>query len=301
MPEKTASEYPTSGLLQLGIGTLCLNLILVLVKLTTGHLGNSQALIADGLESASDIFVSLVTWGGFMLSLRPPDKNHPFGHGKIESLAGLFSGLFLLVAAVGIAAVSIREINDSSHQVPSWFTLPVLLLVVVTKELVFRRLERYSGEHNSCALAGEAWHHRSDAITSGAAALGIAIALIGGAAWATADDWAALVACIFIAYNGTRIIRLSLHDALDGNVEAGFVESLKGQANGHVDVLRVEKCRVRKSGVDYFLELHLQVDPEMSVLEGHDLGHEVKDYLMQAHANLRDVIVHLEPYSEKKP
>lgn len=288
---------PASGLLQLGIGTLCLNLILVLVKLSAGTLGNSQALIADGLESASDIFVSLVTWGGFMLSLRPADKNHPFGHGKIESLTGLFSGLFLLLAAVGIALVSVREIYSESHQVPSWFTLPVLLLVVAIKEFVFRKISRYSGEHNSCALAGEAWHHRSDAITSGAAALGISIALIGGAAWATADDWAALVACLFIGYNGTRIIRLSLHDALDGNVEAAFVESLKGQANSHADVLHVEKCRVRKSGVDYFLELHLQVDPQMSVAQGHELGHEVKDNLMRAHANLRDVVVHLEPYA----
>ncbi|NDV61902.1 cation transporter [Puniceicoccales bacterium CK1056] len=301
MPGKAPSEFPSSGLLQLGIGTLCLNLILVIIKLTTGHMGNSQALIADGLESASDIIVSLVTWGGFMLSLRPPDKNHPFGHGKIESLTGLFSGLFLIVAALGIAAVSVREINDLSHEVPSWYTLPVLLLVVAAKEFVFRKIERYSDDHKSCALAGEAWHHRSDAITSAAAALGISIALIGGTDWATADDWAALVACVFIAFNGTRIIRLSLHDALDGNVETGFIESLKGQANQHVDVLRVEKCRVRKSGVDYFLELHLQVDPEMSVLKGHDLGHQVKDNLMKAHANLRDVVVHLEPYAGQHP
>jgi cation diffusion facilitator family transporter len=281
----------------MGMGVLCLNVILMLVKIGVGTVGNSYALIADGVESASDIFVSLIAWGGFMLSLRPADDRHPFGHGKIESLAGMFSGVFLLVAATGISIFSIREILNPQEG-PAWFTLPVLLLVVLLKEWLYRKVQSMSSESRS--LEGDAWHHRADAMTSAAAALGITIALVGGEGFAAADDWAALFACGIIAFNGWRILSNSLHDTLDGQVESGLITALTDEAENHSEVYLVETCRVRKSGIGYFVELHLWVDENMTVRAGHQLGHEVKDRLQHAFPHLHDVVIHLEPHDKNR-
>ncbi|MDP0499696.1 MAG: cation diffusion facilitator family transporter [Verrucomicrobiota bacterium JB022] len=290
------SDFDHRNLLKVGGIVLAMNILLMCVKIAVGIWGNSYALIADGIESASDIFVSLLTWGGFFLSLRPPDAKHPFGHGKIESVMGVLSGVALLGAAVAIAAFSIREIR-TPHHAPEWFTLPVLLMVVVVKELMANRIMKLTtGEMESRALEGDAWHHRSDALTSGAAAIGIAVALIGGEGWAMADDWAALFACLIIAANGFRIVKLSMHDVLDGRVDNELVAALRRTAEADAQVQQVEKCRVRKSGVGYFVELHLQVDAEMTVQAGHELGHQVKARLQKEFPRLIDVVVHLEPH-----
>ncbi len=280
--------------LGLAILTVFMNIILMLVKITVGVLGNSYALIADGIESAADIFTSLITWAGFHLSLRPADQDHPFGHGKIESLAGIFSGLTLLAAAALIAFHSVQEIITPQNS-PRWFTLPVLLVVVVVKETMSRRVLSFGRGLESRALEGDAWHHRSDALTSSAAALGISATLIGGPSWAMADEGAALLACVIIVVNGTRIISASLHDILDGNVNPGFISSIRCCAEEVGAVEEIEKCRVRKSGIGYFVELHVQVDGDLTVRVGHDIGHEVKNHLMEAFPNLLDVMVHLEP------
>jgi cation diffusion facilitator family transporter len=231
---------------------------------------------------------------GFHLSLRPPDDKHPFGHGKIESLAGIFSGTALLLAAFGIAVQSVREILTPHHS-PEWFTLPVLVGVVITKEILSRKISSFATGLDSRALEGDAWHHRSDALTSGAAAIGITLALVGGPAWAVADDWAALVACGIIVANGIRILRRSLHDTLDGRVDTAIAEALHAKAMEVEGVAHTEKCMVRKSGMQYFAELHVQVDGEMSVLSGHRIGHEVKAVLLEAFPELLDVVIHLEP------
>ncbi|WP_309385792.1 cation diffusion facilitator family transporter [Cerasicoccus frondis] len=301
MRDEVSYSSNNSTLLTTAIVVLGLNVVLMLIKLGVGYVGNSYALIADGVESASDVFVSVVTWGGFLLSLKPADENHPFGHGKIESLVGIISGLALLAAAIGIAIFSIQEIRHP-HAVPEWYTLPVLLVVVATKELLFRKVIGLTQDTvDSRALEGDAWHHRSDALTSAAAAIGIAIALIGGPDWAAADDWAALIACAIIFTNAIRIVRMSLHDALDGKVATSLVKALREEASRHPQVCLIEKCRVRKSGSGYFVEIHVQVDGAMSIFEGHALGHEVKDHLVEQFPALLDVTVHLEPYIVEKP
>ncbi len=282
--------------LALGLLAICVNAALMLVKITTGVLGNSYALIADGIESASDIFSSLITWAGFQLSLRPPDENHPYGHGKIESLAGMFSGCSLIAAAGVIANNSIQEIL-TPHHAPAWFTLLVLIVVVIIKEVLSRRILAVADSLDSAALKGDAWHHRSDAITSAAAGVGIAIALIGGKGFEAADDWGALVACVIITINGVLILRGSLHEVLDGNVDALLVENVKDVASGVTSVIDVEKCRIRKSGIAYFVELHVQVASYMAVQDGHTVGHQVKSEVMKAYPRIADVTVHLEPCS----
>ncbi len=285
--------------LAVGLLTLCVNIVLMGVKITAGLIGNSYALVADGIESAGDILSSLITWAGFQLSLRPADANHPYGHGKLESLAGVFSGGALLIAAVVIGYNAVIEIR-TPHHAPAWFTLPVLIAVVVVKSFLSKTIMRLSGEVDSRALEGDAWHHRSDAITSGAAAVGITIALIGGPGWESADDYAALLACVIIVFNGLLIAKNSLHEVLDGNVSDKLNDEMKKLASEVDGVNRIEKCRVRKSGVGLFLELHVWVDGDLTVREGHKIGHLVKSHIQSKVPRVIDAIVHLEPSAKVK-
>jgi len=288
------SPSPTTEILGLGILAVCVNVVLMVVKIVTGILGNSYALIADGIESAGDIFSSLITWAGFQFSLKPADDDHPYGHGKVEALAGMFSGFSLLTAAGVIGYHSIKEIITPHHP-PAWFTLPVLILTVVVKEALSRKVQATADHLDSNALKGDAWHHRADALTSAAAAIGISIAMIGGKGYEPADDWAALAGCVVIVANGITILKRSLHDVLDGNVDRslhGAIDSLAASTPG---VENTEKCRVRKSGISLFVEIHVRVDPSLSVADGHRISHAVKDRLVAAHAPIKDVIVHIEP------
>lgn len=280
--------------LAVGLLTLCVNIVLMAVKISVGLVGNSYALVADGIESAGDILSSLITWVGFQLSLRPPDEDHPFGHGKIESLAGLFSAGALLVAAGVIAWSSVLEIR-TPHHAPAWFTLPVLIGVVLVKVVLSCMVAKLGDAVDSRALEGDAWHHRSDAITSAAAAIGITIAFIGGPGWEAADDYAALFACGIIVFNGFFIGRNALHEVLDGKVSNGLSEMLRARAHEVPGVENIEKCRVRKSGIGIFAELHVQVDGDTPVREGHRIGHQVKAHIQAGHPQVVDLIVHLEP------
>ncbi|MGA0334128.1 MAG: cation diffusion facilitator family transporter [Kiritimatiellia bacterium] len=284
----------TGKSIAIGILTICTNLVLMLVKLWAGVFGNSTALIADGIESAADILVSLITWSGFTLSLRPADEKHPFGHGKIEALTGVFSGVALIGAAGFISWQSIRELGNE-HSSPEWFTLPVLIFVVIAKESLSRYMLGLGQVSGSRAIEGDAWHHRSDALTSAAAAVGICIALIGGPAYAAADEWAALFACTIILFNGGRIIHAAMHDALDGAVAPEIETEVRRHAGEISGVSGIEKCIIRKSGIGYFVEIHVEVPGNMPVLRGHAIGHEVKAHLIETMPNLFDVVVHLEP------
>lgn len=278
----------------IGILTLCTNLVLMLVKLWAGVVGNSSALIADGIESAADILVSLITWSGFTLSLRPADEKHPFGHGKIEALTGVFSGVALIGAATFISWQAIGELGNEQSS-PEWFTLPVLIFVVIIKESLSRYMLGLGDVSGSRAIEGDAWHHRSDAMTSGAAAIGICIALLGGPAYAAADEWAALFACLIIVVNGWRIIHAAMYEALDGAVAPELEAEVRRHAQEIQGVAGIEKCLIRKSGIGYFVEIHVEVPGTMPVSKGHALGHDVKAHLIKTMPNLVDVVVHLEP------
>src|SRR6266403_5761676 len=280
--------------LGLGILAFCINLALMLVKIGVGFIGNSYALIADGIESASDIFSSVVTWASFRWSLKAADENHPYGHGKIDALTGMFSGGALFAAAAFIAYQSILEIRTPHHS-PAWFTLPVLIGVIMVKELLSRRVFAAADTFDSNALKGDAWHHRSDAITSAAAAIGITIALIGGKGWEMADDCGALAACSVIVTNAFRIVKGSGYDATDPAASPLLRDPICAAAAKQPGVQRIEKCLVRKSGTNLFVELHVEVDPSVTIREGHRIGHQVKAALIAANPRIQDVIVHLEP------
>src|SRR4051794_7816841 len=185
---------------------MLLNLVLAIVKIAAGVVGNAYALIADGIESVLDIGGSAVIWGGLKFAARPPDETHPYGHGKAEPLAAIIVALGVLAASAGLAIESVREIRTPHHG-PAPFTLVILIVVIVVKEVLFRYVNRIGRDVESTAVQTDAWHHRADAFTSTAAFIGISVALIGGEGWQSADDWAALFACGVIATNGLRLLR----------------------------------------------------------------------------------------------
>lgn len=271
-----------------------MNLALAIVKIAAGVLGHSYALIADGIESSADILSSLVVMGGMHISAQPADANHPYGHGKAEALSGVVVSTLLMVAALWIGWHSVLEIR-TPHHTPAWFTLPVLAVVVVTKELLSRRVLQIGESLGSTAVRGDAWHHRSDALTSAAAFIGIGIALLGGPGYEPADDWAAIVACGVIAYNGIRLLRESVNDLMDSAVEEATMEAIRHAAEAVDGVIAIEKCRVRKVGLGFSMDIHVVVDGDATVRRGHDIAHAVKDHLMATNPRIADVTVHVEP------
>lgn len=281
------------GLVAAGVG-MVVNIVLAIVKITTGIVGNSYALIADGIESTMDIVSSLVVWTGLKISSLPPDDDHPYGHGKAEPIAGIVVSLALLAAAVFIAVQSVREIITPHHS-PAWFTLVVLALVIGTKETLYRFVFKVGDELTSTAVKGDAWHHRSDAITSAAAFIGIAVALIGGEGYESADDWAALLACAVILFNGYRIFRTALGEIMDAAVPISIQKEVREVSASVPGVVTIEKCWIRKSGLGLLVEIHVEVDGDLTVRHGHDIGHAVSSHLKASLLAVQHVIVHVEP------
>lgn len=271
---------------------------LATIKIVSGIIGNCYALIADGVESLVDIFSSFVVWGTLRIAARPADDNHPFGHGRAESLGALAVSLALLAAALGLALQSVREIL-TPHHAPAPFTLFVLIVVVVTKEILFRQFHLAGKEMGSQAISSDAWHHRSDALTSLAAFIGISIALVAGKGYETADDWAALFACGVIAYNGVRLLRAALNEVMDSAPPPEEEQRVRTKAASVAGVNAIEKCRLRKSGLSFFVDIHVEVNGDISVRDGHEIAHRVKDALQEMNQRIEDVVVHIEPARER--
>lgn len=268
--------------------------VLAAVKVFAGVLGHSYALIADGIESMLDIISSMVVLGGLRLAAQPADEQYPWGYGKAEPLAALAVASALLAAAAGIAFQSVREIL-TPHHAPAPFTLAVLVAVVVTKEIMFRVLSRTGASIGSRAMQTDAWHHRSDSLTSIAAFIGIAIALAMGEGYESADDWAALFAAGVIAFNGVRLFRSAWHDILDAAPDPALVEMLRSTALAVPGVVAIDKCRVRKGGLGCFVDIHVVVSGDLTVMRGHEIAHQVKDALIAGKERVLDVTVHIEP------
>lgn len=273
---------------------LTINALLAAIKLAAGVIGHSYALVADAIESTADVFSSLVVWGGLRIASEPRDQTHPYGHGKAEPLAAMVVALFLLGAAVFIAVRSFQEIR-SPHYGPEPFTLPVLVGVVITKELLFRYVVTVGEDIQSTAVKTDAWHHRSDALTSAAAFVGISIALIGGPGYESADDWAALLASAVIAYNGYRLFMPALHEVMDAAPQSEVELEIRHTAAQVPGVKALEKCFVRKMGFEYYVDIHVEVDANLTVREGHEIAHQVKEAIRSAHTRVVDVLVHIEP------
>ena len=272
------------------IGNTCL----AIIKGLAGFFGNSYALIADAIESTTDIFASFLVLFGIKYSNRPADKNHPYGHGRAEALITFLFVGFLITSATVIAYESIINIR-TPHQLPKTWTLIILGAIIIWKEYSFRLVMKRSVQTNSSSLRADAWHHRSDAITSVAAFIGISIALILGNGYEAADDWAALFASGFILYNSYLIFRPALGEIMDEHLYDDLIAQIRVvslQVDGIIDT---EKCFIRKAGMQYHVDLHATVESNITVKEGHDLAHKLKDTLREKIPELGHVLIHVEP------
>ena len=293
----------TQSSIKRGLRTTLVGIIasafLAAIKIFTGIIGNSYALIADGIESLTDIFTSSIVLTGLYFASKPADEDHPYGHGKAEPFAGIAVSFGIFIAAMVIVVQSIYEII-TPHHAPAPFTLIVLVLVIITKETLFRFVIKVGTTVNSVAVKSDAWHHRSDAITSAAAFIGISIALIGGNGYESADDFAALFASVIIIFNAYKIFKPALSELLDTAPPAKTVQKVRDVAAKVENVMGIDKCYVRKMGFDYFVDIHVLVDSNLPVFKGHEIAHKVKDELMREYSNISDVLVHIEPFFRSK-
>src|SRR5205823_9692419 len=241
-----------------------------------------------------DVGGSIVIWGGLTVAARPPDQTHPYGHGKAEPIAAVIVAAGVLAAAVVLAIESVREIF-LPHHAPAPWTLAVLVVTVIIKETLYRYTIRFGQKVESTAVKTDAWHHRMDALTSIAAFIGISVALIGGKEWQSADNWAALVACALIAANGFLLARPAFYEIMDTAPGGKIVRSIRAVASSVDGVVEVEKCHARKMGLDYYVDLHVGVDGNISVHQGHEIAHRVKSAIQQSNSRVADVLVHIEP------
>ncbi len=298
LTDKNSFEAANKGIKTTVLGIIT-SLFLAAIKAIAGIMGNSYALIADAIESASDVFTSIIVLAGLRIAQLPPDQKHPYGHGKAEPFAGIVVAIALFVAALIIITQSIHEII-TPHHAPAPFTLIVLIIVIITKEVLFRYIIKVGDSVNSVAVKNDAWHHRSDAITSVAAFIGISIALIGGDGYEQADDYAALFASGVIIFNAYRLFRPALDEIMDAAPSNEINNDIIYATNSVDGVIATDKCYVRKMGLDYFIDIHIIVDGNISVHDGHDIAHNVKDYLMTTFPQISNVLVHVEPATEER-
>lgn len=280
----------------IGIAT---NGTLAIIKAAAGILGHSYALVADAIESSSDVVSSIIVYMGLRVAAQPPSETHPYGKGRAETIAAAIVAVMLLIAAVLIGRQSVYEII-TPHHAPAPFTLGVLLFVVIVKEGLFRFVIKVGEETSSAAVTADAWHHRSDAITSAAAFIGISIALIGGKGYEVADDWAALLASTIIAINGWTMLMPALQELTDASPDKSLIEQVRTIAQEVDGVRGTHRCWMRKLGFDHYVDLDVMVDETISVRDGHDIAHRVQDEVRTQMPLITRVTVHIEPDDEAK-
>lgn len=276
---------------------ILVNLGLALAKGCAGVLGNSFALVADGVESLADVLSGLVVYFGLKIAVKPPDANHPYGHGKAEPIAAAVVSLALMAAALGVIYGGIREITVPTST-PAPYTLVVLAGVLIVKETLFRHVGAVAESIGSSAVKADAWHHRSDALTSAFAFVGISIALLGGPGWQAADGWAAICAALVIFYNGWKLLKPAVLELGDSAPHPSVETQVRAVAARVPGVVGLDRCLVRKMGFSLYVDLHMVVDGELTVREGHRLSHEVEDEIRAAVPQVAEVLVHVEPEEE---
>ncbi|MBK5721948.1 cation transporter [Dysgonomonas sp. Marseille-P4677] len=270
------------------------NTLLALCKWLAGYFGNSYALIADAIESTADIFSSILVLLGIKYASKPADNDHPYGHGRIEPMVTFAVVGFLIVSATIIATESIENIR-SPHEGPKLFTLFVLGAIIIWKEISYQWVIKKAKQTGSTSLKADAWHHRSDAITSVAAFIGISIAIYMGEGYEAADDWAALLAAFIILYNSYRILKPAWGEMMDKDMYTDMANDISNFAKGVSGVMNTEKCFIRKSGMTFYVDLHIIVDKNITVKEGHDIAHDLKRRLMEYMPEIANILIHVEP------
>ena len=276
---------------------LVVNLALGTVKLVAGLVANSFALLSDAINSWGDVFTSVVILFALRFAQRPPDDEHPYGHSRAEAIAASNVALLVLLSALGVGYEAIRRLG-MPHPLPPLWTVGIALANVVIKECLYQYKMRVGRRLNSAALLANAWDHRSDAFCSAAVLVGLLLVWWGGPRWISMDEVAALFVVVAIVWSAGRLFYQSLIELMDVQADPEIVNRVRQAASSVTGVAGVEKLWVRKSGLEYFVDIHIEVDPQLTVAAGHRIGHAVKDELLRQFHMLRDVLVHLEPHGE---
>lgn len=272
------------------------NTLLAITKWVVGIFGNSYAIIADAIESTADVFSSILVLFANKYSYKPADANHPYGHGKLEALATFVVGGFLIGAAVIIFIHSIQDILNPSEDIPKVFTLYVMAFVILSKEFSYQYVSYKAKKIGSSLLAADAWHHRSDVITSVSAFIGISLCLFKGIK--SADAWAAIFAGCFLLVSGIRIVIPAINEIMDKDTYDELEENLRTTALSINGVRAIDKCYIRKSGMFYYIDIHVVVSADLSIMEGHEICHSVKKAIMNENSMISNVMTHVEPFEE---
>jgi cation diffusion facilitator family transporter len=277
---------------------LVVNLLLGAVKLVGGIVGQSFALVSDAVNSIGDSLGSVIVLFALRVAQKPPDVDHPYGHTRAESVAGLSVAWLIAFSAVMVGWEAVNHLFDR-HSMPAAWTLWIAAANVVLKEMLYRVNMTIGERIGSQSLVANAWDHRSDALCSLAVVIGIAAVRWGGERFIWADEAAALVVVAAILWSAWRLLSTNAAELMDQQADEQIVDQVRQAARSAPGVMSVEKIRIRRSGMEYFADLHVEVDPQLTVERGHAIGHEVKSKLVEKITALRDVLVHLEPYTHR--
>ena len=288
-------EVTRAALIGLGI-----NLTLGVAKLVGGIFGNSFALIADAVNSLGDVVSTVVVLLALRIAQQPPDKEHPYGHTRAEGIAASNVAIIIIVSALLVGWEALQRLT-LQHAIPPVWTLWIAGINVAIKEALYHYKVRIGRRTGSTSLIANAWDHRSDALSALAVLIGLAVIRWGGPQYIYADEVASLVVVAMIILSGIHLFRSSASDLMDMQAEPELVEQIRADALTVPGVMDVETLWVRKSGLEHFADIHIEVDPQMTVADGHEIGHTDKDHLLQHFPSVRDVLVHLEPYPHHGP
>lgn len=274
---------------------LVVNLGLGVTKLIAGWVGGSFALISDAINSLGDSLSSVVTLGALWYAQTPADDEHPYGHTRVEAVAGAYIAILILITGLYLGVEAVSRLTETRAVPPLW-TLWVAGINVGIKEALYWYNRRIASITGSTAMLASAWDHRSDALTSLAVLLGLSVVRYAGPAYGWADAVAALCVVMAILWSGGRLLQQSTGELLDPQADEELVGRVRAVSESIPGVSAVEKLWVRKTGIEYLVDIHIQVDPEMTVDAGHRISHAVKNRLLAQFALVKDVLVHLEPY-----
>lgn len=278
---------------------LSVSLGLGAAKLLGGVLGNSLALVSDAAHSLVDATASLALVGALSLAQRPPDREHPYGHARVEALAGATMALVLIGLALGITWGAVVTVN-AAHAPPRGFTLAIAACGALVQEGLYRYAGRVARRTGSRALLATAWDYRLDALGGLVVLAGVGLARWGGPSWKWADHAAALAVAGSILWVGGVLLWDSAQGLMDRQADPDVLDAVRREALAVPGVLGVETLRVRRAGLEYLVDIHVEVDPEQSVRSGHDIAHAVKDRVIRLAGPVRDVLVHIEPYRPRR-
>jgi cation diffusion facilitator family transporter len=269
------------------------NLGLAVVKAFVGILAGSIALIADAIHSLADLLTSAVVLVGLRIAERPADANHPYGHTRAETLAAAFIAGPLAISGLVMAWTAVRNLS-AARPAPEPWALWTALAAVIVKEILYQYKVRVGRRTGSRSVIADAWHHRSDALSSAAVLVGLALTRLHPSLW-WADPAAALLVCAFIVWIGVGALRGAVRDLMDEHPGSALEASLRRVISEHPSVAKAEKIWMRRAGLEYSVDIHIEVDPDLPVSEGHEIAHEVIDRIRTQLPEVRNVQVHVEP------